>query len=46
MVTIRQIFGTEQVDFLGQKKSILGLFKMNMGQNNGFFGQEKLIIES
>jgi hypothetical protein len=31
MVMTRRIFGTEQGDFLGQEKLILGLFKMNYG---------------
>jgi hypothetical protein len=40
-------FWTEQGDFLGQEKSILGLFKMNYGTLQCvFFGQEKLIFGS
>ncbi len=31
MAITRQIFGTEQGDFLGQEKSILGLKQMNYG---------------
>jgi hypothetical protein len=31
MVTTRQIFGTEQDDFLGKEKLILGLNEMNYG---------------
>jgi hypothetical protein len=31
MVITRRIFGTEQGDFLGQEKSILGVNRMNYG---------------
>ncbi len=31
MVITRRIFGTEQGDFLGQEKSILGLFEIDYG---------------
>jgi hypothetical protein len=34
-------FGTEQGDFLGQEKSILSLFKINMGHNDVFFGDRR-----
>jgi hypothetical protein len=47
MVITRQIFGTEQGVFVGQEKSIFGLFKMIYGTRECvFLGQAKLIFES
>ncbi len=47
MVITGQILGLNEVIFLGQEESILGLFEINYGTCQCvFLGQEKLILGS